>query len=194
MGRQHHFDYVCIGCILMFSTSQFNRKYNPFSQEFRDALAGMANVVGQLQAWDQIISTIAARQAQKIDEGWFHAKITGSSTTSAAARWRYSWTEVVPGTLPFSAADFTVLTGGRSGSSTAVNCLESGNTSGIAYGIAVGFTGGAWKLTTVPFTQMQFKPVPNDTVVQMYTVKIATTNVVRFQFWAPNPIDGTCEP
>jgi hypothetical protein len=154
----------------------------------------MANVVGQLQAWDQTIATVASRQAQKIDEGWFHAKITGSSTTSAAAIWKYSWVEVVPGNLPFLASNFTVLTGGRSGSSTGVNCLESGNTSGIAYGIAVGFTGGAWKLTTFPFTQMQFKPVPNDTVVQMYTVKIASTNTVRFQFWAPNPIDGTCEP
>lgn len=178
----------------MFTPSQFNRKYNPFSQEFRDALAGMANVVGQLQAWDQTISTIASRQAQKIDEGWFHAKITGSTTTSSAAMWKYSWSEVIPGSSLSVASDFTVLSGGRSGSSNAINCLESGNTASLAYGIAVGYTSGSWKLTATPFTEMVFKPVPNNTVVQMHTVKIALTNSVRFEFWAPNPIDGTCEP
>jgi hypothetical protein len=192
MDRQHHFDHVCIDFILMFSPSQFNRKYNPFSQEFRDALAGMANVVGQLQAWDQTIANVASRQTQKFDEGWFHAKITASTTTSTAARWRYSWSEVIPGSLPFDASNFTVLSGGRSGTSSAVNCLEGGNTASVAYGFAVGFSSSQWKLTTSPFTNMVFKPVPNDTIVQMYTVKIATTNAVRFQFWAPNPIDGTC--
>jgi hypothetical protein len=178
----------------MFSPSQFNRKYNPFSQEFRDALAGMANVVGQLQAWDQTIANVASRQAQKFDEGWFHAKITASTTTSTAARWRYSWSEVIPGSLPFDASNFTVLSGGRSGTSSAVNCLEGGNTSSVAYGFAVGWNSGTstWGLTTTGFTNIQFKPVPNNTIVQMYTVKIAATNTVRFEFWAPNPLDGTC--
>ena len=176
----------------MFSPGQFNRKFNPFSQEFRDALAGMANVVGQLQAWDQTIATVASRQAQKHDEGWFHARITASSTTSSAAIWKYTWTEVIPGTTTGATTDFTVLSGGRTGTLNAINCLESGNTSSTAYGFAVGFTSSQWKLTTSPFTNMVFKPVPNNAVVQMHTVKIATTNAVRFEFWAPNPIDGTC--
>lgn len=176
----------------MFSPATFGRKLNPFSQEFRNALSDMANVVGQLQAWDQIISTLAARQAQKSEEVWFHAKITGKTTNGTQPIWKYSWKEVIPTTTTGGATDFQDLSGGRTGTSNAINCLESSNTSSLAYGFAVGLSGSDWKLTASGFTGIKFLPVPTNTIVQMFTVKTATTNAVRFEFWAPNPLDGTC--
>jgi len=177
----------------MFNPSFFSRKFNPFSQEFRDAIADMANRVAQLDGWDQAIAAMMARQSRMADEVFFPAKITGNGGGSSAPIWTYSWTEMRPGTTTGATTDFTTLTSGRTGTNDAINVAESGNTASVAYGFPVALTGSQWKLTATPFTNVEYMPVPTNTIVMMRTVRIATTGASRFEFWAPNPLYGSCE-
>jgi hypothetical protein len=177
----------------MFNPSFFQRKFNPFSQEFRDAMADLAGVVNQLAGWEQMIAAIASRQSRMADEVFFPAKITGNTISSTAAIWKYSWTEMRPGTTIGATTDFVTLTSGRTGSNDAINVAESGNTSSVAYGFGVAWSGTQWKLTAAPFTNVEFAAIPTNTIVMMRTVRIATTGQSRFEFWAPNPLIGECE-
>ena len=178
----------------MFNAAAFGRKWNPFSKEFRDALIDMASTVAELASVQSQVMAMIAKQSRVQDEPYFYAKITGHSGGSSCPRWKYSWVEVVPSSTDGECnnTDYTTLSGGRSGTNDSLNVWESANTASVAYGFSV--TGsGTWYLQNSPFTQMEFKPVPTNTIVMMRTVLAPTTNRVRFEFCAPNPIDGECE-
>jgi len=177
----------------MFNPSFFQRKFNPFSQEFRDAMADLAGVVNQLAGWEQMIAALASRQSRMADEVFFPAKITGNGGGGSAPIWTYSWTEMKAGTTTGATTDFGVLASGRTGTNDAINVAESGNTASTAYGFNVSLVGSQWKLTATGFTNIEFKPIPTNTIVFMRTAKTATTGASRFEFWAPNPLFGSCE-
>lgn len=155
-------------------------------------MADMASRVAQLDGWDQAIAAMLSRQARMADEVFFPAKITSNTISSAAPIWKYSWSEVRPGTTIGATTDFTTLSGGRTGTNDAINVAESGNTATVAYGFGVSYSGTRWLLTAAPFTSVEFAAVPTNTIVMMRTVRIATTGASRFEFWAPNPLIGEC--
>ena len=175
----------------MFNPDHFSQA-KPLSRRFRDELSDMARVVGSLQSMESAIAQLTARLQAREDEPFFHAKITGHSGGGTYPIWTYSWDEVYPGTTSGSNTDFTTATGGRTGTSNAINVAESGNTASVAYGFAVALSSGAWKLTAASFTNIEFKPIPTNTIVFMRTVLTASTGGSRFEFWAPNPLDGSC--
>lgn len=181
----------------MFNASAFGRNWNPFSKQFRDALIDMANTVAELASVQSQVMAMLAKQSRVQDEPYFYAKITGHAGGISCARWSYSWIEVIPSTSTgtCSNTDYDNLSGGRTGTDDAFNAWESANTNSTAYGFGVvGTGGGQWFLAASPFTGMEFKPVPTNTVVMMRTVLAPNANRVRFEFCAPNPIDGECEP
>jgi len=172
----------------MFNASTFSQNINPFSQEFKTRLVELANVVATLQAQQ----TDMARMMRTRDAPDFAAKITGATISSSVPIWTYNWVEVEPANSIGTNTDYATKTGGRTGTGNAVNLLELGNTSGSAYGFSVAFSGGQWKLTAAGFTNFIFYPVTTNAIVRMRTVYRATSGTQRYEFSAPNRIDGTC--
>ena len=169
-------------------------KFNPFGQPFRDALAEMSTKVEQLiQAWQALTTGALRMPGPSGGTGGFWAKITGGSFSASYPIGTYSWVEMEPLNATGTTADFGVLSGGQSGSSNAINTLEHGNTSTTGYGFAVSYSAPDWYLSTSPFTNMKFKPVPTGAIVWMQPLTRPTSGTIRFQFTAPNPIDGACE-
>lgn len=178
----------------MLTPSTFDTLTNPFSSQYKSAMKDMAKLVCEINSMAAVVAELQARSNATPDEVFFRAKITGSTINTSYAIWKYSWSEVEPLNATGTMADFQVMANFRTGSQNAINLYEQGNTSVLAYGIAVNYTGGAWKLTTTPFTSMQFKPVPTGTIVWMRVQPRPTSGTLRYEFQAPNPIDGTCEP
>ena len=178
----------------MITPTTFDALTNPFSQQYKNALKDMARLVCEVHSLTSIVAELQARANRTPDEVFFPARITGATISATVAIWKYNFQELQPANSIGTNTDYTNRTGWRSGSETAINLLEQGNTGALAYGLAVAYSGGAWKLTTTPFTEMQFKPVPNNTVVLMKVVARPTSGTLRYEFSAPNPIDGTCEP
>ena len=181
----------------MITPSTFDALTNPFSQQYRNALKDMARMVCEVGSMASVVAELQARANRTPDEVFFPARITGSTISTSLPIWKYSWSELEPANSVATNTDYAIRAGWRSGNATtdpAINLLEQGNTASLAYGLAVAYSGGAWKLTTTPFTEMQFKAVPNNTVVWMKAVVRPTSGTLRYEFSAPNPIDGTCEP
>jgi hypothetical protein len=176
----------------MITPSTFDSLNNPFSQQYRNALKDMARMVCEVGSMASVVAELQARAKQTPDEVFFPARITGSTISATVAIWKYSWQELQPADSIGTNTDYTNRTDWRNGSSDASNLLEQGNTGSSAYGFAVGFSAGAWRLTTSPFTGMQFKPVPTGTVVWMKAVGRPTSGTLRYEFQAPNPINGVC--
>ena len=147
-------------------------------------------------AWKDIVGAIDAinefkpqyvSQADGGDRKMFYARITGATQPDATIRrWAYAWTQV---RRDSEAATFATVSGGMTsttnGGKAAVNTLEAGNTSTLAYGIAVNSSGN---LTTEGWV---FDRVPDAAVVEMYVVRDSSGNT-SFQFTAPNNITGAC--
>ena len=172
----------------MFSASAFSQNLNPFSQEFKTRMSELAGVVATMQAQQADM----ARMLRTQDAPDFVAKITGATISASVPIWTYNWTEVEPANSIGTNTDYATKTGGRTGTGNAVNLLELGNAAGLAYGFSVAFSGGQWKLTAAGFTNFIFYPVPANTIVRMRTVYRATSGTQRYEFSAPNRIDGTC--
>jgi hypothetical protein len=116
----------------------------------------------------------------------FNAVITSSTKDGANVRWTYGWTQVrrTTATLNFAAVA-NGLTSATNGGKPAINTLEAGNTSVLAYGFTVASSGD------LPLAGFTFVAVPNGAVVEMSIVR-DSAGVSSFQFSAPNPITGAC--
>ena len=148
-------------------------------------------------AWKDIVGAIDAinefkpqyvSQADGGDRKMFYAKITGATQPDATIRrWAYAWTQVRRDSEVYS---FTAVSSGMTsttnGGKPAINTLEAGNTSSLAYGIAVDESGN---LTTAE--GWVFNRVPDNCVLEMYVVR-DSNGKTSFQFTAPNPITGEC--
>lgn len=176
----------------MITPSTFDTLTNPFSQQYKNALRDMAAMVCEVSSIASIVGEIQTRANKNPDEVFFPAKITGSTTSASLPIWTYSWVELQPSNSIGTNTDYATRAGWRSGTNNAINLLEQGNTASAAYGIPVGYTAPFWKLTATGFTNMKFLPVPVNTVVMMRVVARPTSGTLRFEFSAPNPIDGTC--
>lgn len=172
----------------MFNASAFSQRLNPFGQEFANRMMELAGVVATLQAQQADMSKLMRTQ----DAPDFVAKITGSTINTSIPIWTYNWTEVEPANSIGTNTDYATKTGGRSGTNNAINLLELGNNATTAYGFGVALVGGQWKLSAAGFTNFIFHPVPNNTIVRMRTVYRATSGTQRYEFSAPNRLDGTC--
>lgn len=175
----------------MFNASTFSQKINPFSQEFWNRMGELASVVAMMQAEQSNVSQSIGRIMRTQDTMDFPAKITGAQPVDGLPMWLYSWEEVEPANSIGTNTDYQTKSGGRTGSQNAINLLELGNTSSLAYGYAVSFNSG-WKLTADGFTNFQFDKVPNNVVVRMRVAYRAVSSTQRYEFSAPNRIDGTC--
>jgi len=147
-------------------------------------------------AWKDIVGAIDAinefkpqyvSQAEAGDRKMFYARITGATQPDATIRrWAYTWTQVRRDSEAYS---FTTVSGGltsaTNGGKPAVNTLETGNTTTLAYGIVVDASGN---LTTVGWV---FGRVPDNAVVEMFVVR-DSSGKTSFQFTAPNNITGAC--
>lgn len=175
----------------MITPTTFDSLTNPFSQQYKNALKDMARLVCEVHSLTSVVAEMQARVNQTPDEVFFPARITGATINASVAIWIYSWQELQPSNSIGTNSDYADRSGWRSGSD-AINLYEQGNTGASAYGFAVGFSAGAWRLTTSPFTGMQFKAVPTGTVVWMKAVARPTSGTLRYEFQAPNPINGVC--
>ena len=153
----------------------------------------MAKLVCELNSMAAMVGQLQAKVNQTPDEVFFPARITGSTISATVAIWKYSWSELEPANSIGTSTDYATRAGWRSGSSDAINLLEQGNTASLAYGFGVGYSAGAWRLLAAGFTNVLFLPVPNNTVVWMKAVARPTSGTLRFEFSAPNPLNGTCE-
>lgn len=118
-------------------------------------------------------------------EASFLARITSATQiVSSIKRWSYGFAEVEWDTVT---SKFIDLSGGRTGS--AYNTLENGNSTTLAYGIALDAANGYAIHDTDG--QYDFLSVPTNTVVRVRSILGGTSTTV-FVFDAPNRIDGTC--
>ena len=164
-------------------------RVNPFSQGFRNDLMRMRRdidlALGALGDIQQRVPTTNYGRTPFV--------ITGhGSTSSSYPIWTYSGTEKKPASATGTDADWATLTGAETSTNTLVNDLEQGNTSSLAYGYAVGYSGGVWKFTTAPFTSCQFLPVPTGVIVWALPV-VRPDGTLRWHFSAPNLITPACE-
>lgn len=177
----------------MITPTTFDSLTNPFSQQYKNALKDMARMVCEVHSLTSVVAEMQGRVNQTPDEVFFPAKITGSTVNVSLPIWKYSWSELEPANSIGTSTDYAIRAGWRSGSSDAINLLEQGNTASLAYGFGVGYSAGAWRLLAAGFTNVLFLPVPNNTVVWMKAVARPTSGTLRFEFSAPNPLNGTCE-
>ena len=180
----------------MITPSTFDALTNPFSQQYRNALKDMARMVCEVGSMASVVAELQARANRTPDEVFFPARITGSTISTSLPIWKYSWSELEPANSVATNTDYAIRAGWRSGNATtdpAINLLEQGNTASLAYGFGVGYSAGAWRLLAAGFTNVLFLPVPNNTVVWMKAVARPTSGTLRFEFSAPNPLNGTCE-
>lgn len=177
----------------MITPTTFDSLTNPFSQQYRNALKDMARLVCEVSSMASVVGDLQARANRTPDEVFFPARITGSTISTSLPIWTYSWSELEPANSIGTSTDYATRAGWRSGSSDAINLLEQGNTASLAYGFGVGYSAGAWRLLAAGFTNVLFLPVPNNTVVWMKAVARPTSGTLRFEFSAPNPLNGTCE-
>jgi len=142
--------------------------------------------------WQQIYGAVAAVGTNIVESDHilmdrFSARITGSSGTNN--KYAYSWrrNRQTAGGSTNTWTDGDEIGGtGESDYAQAVNLLEGGNSSSLAYGYTVNASGD---LTG----QNGFKvsAVPTGTIVMMNALR-GLDGVMSFQFSAPNPITGAC--
>lgn len=161
---------------------------NPFSQQFRDYISSLRVDL------DAVLATVSAATRGKANAyGRIPFKITAVGTTSSSYPiWTYSGTQQTAKSSTGTDDDWQNMTSAITASDTMVNDLEYGNTSTSAYGYAVTYTGGQWKLSTAPFTASVFKPVPTGRIVWCKPV-VRPDGTLRYHFSAPNPIEPGCE-
>ncbi len=174
----------------------FEGKVNPFSQRFREQLHDMWLKVEFLWRHAQAVASASVRAPQDGGAGnaEFDARITSSTLPGTDAVWKYSWKEVTAADSVGTNTDFVDLSGGRTGSSNAINLLEQCNTGLLGYGNAIALSGGDFYLTTSPFTGSKFKPVTDNTVVRMRLKYRPTCGSARYEFSAPYWIEPGCDP
>jgi hypothetical protein len=147
------------------------------------------------ETWGEIYSAVQATGATDRTgsdyskrEKRFPARITGNLIfASGRARWKYSWEEVRRASK--ISVTLSLPSNYKSGSTStdfAVNLLEIGNTSGLAYGYA---HDGTLELDNAD--GFYFAPVPNGVIVEM-VMRRASDGGLAYEFCAPNPITGTC--
>jgi len=183
----------------MFSATSFAGLRNPFSSEFWTRLQEMSAIVAELSTMQPEIAAAIKEKKRKHEIEWFPASIGPNPLATARAAWTYEFTELKIGPAanaavalnsPQTGADFEVITLGRTGE--AINVAESANTDVLAYGYNVTTGGPPWLLSDAGFTACQFMPVPYGTIVFMREV-LTSAGVLRYEFWAPNPILPACE-
>ena len=168
---------------------------NPFGSEFWYRLAEMAKIVAELDAHlpEMMAAVRRIHRSPSGSNNGFWAKITGNSLADTSKPiWKYSWSEMEVLNAVGTDADFGVKSGGQTGSNNAINTLEHGNTTSLAYGTPAAGT-STFYLTTAPFTASDFRAVPTGAVVWMTQVTRPTSGTARFQFTAPNIIAPECE-
>jgi hypothetical protein len=182
----------------MFSATAFNGLRNPFASDYQVRLQEMAAIVAELATLQPEIASLLKEKKRVRENLWFPALIGPTPTPNySRVAWTYQFTEVNIGLLtgsgatasPAGNADFTNPSGLRTGD--AINVAESANTDVLAYGYAVTAGGPPWYLSAVGFTACEFMPVPYPTIVFMREVISGVG--VRYEFWAPNPINPACE-
>lgn len=146
------------------------------------------------ETWGQIYSAVQATNSSDRTgddyskrEKRFPARITGNAIiTAGRARWKYSWEEVRRTNA--TGVTVTVPTNNKSGTTiadAAINLLEIGNTTGVAYGYSVS------NLELVNATGFLIKAIPDGTIVEMI-MRRSSDGALAYEFIAPNPIDGIC--
>jgi len=162
-------------------------KLNPFSSTFFGKLRDLSSAVDAL-------TLRLAKMAIGSDDGGKRRPflITGSTINASRAVWTYSLAQAKPKSYTGASDDWETLSGGIVVTDTAVNDLEVGNDGSTAYGYPVTYTGGAWHLSTAPFTESIFLPVPTGKLVWAKSV-IRPDGTLRWSFSAPNPIAPGCE-
>lgn len=164
-------------------------KLNPFSSTFFGKLRDLSSAVDAL-------TMRLAKMAIGADDGGKRRPflITGSTINASRAVWTYSLAQAKPKSSTGATDDWETLSGGITATDTAVNDLEVGNTSTVAYGYPVAWNAGAseWRLSTTPFTQNVFESVPTGKLVWAKAV-IRPDGTLRWSFSAPNPITPGCE-
>lgn len=165
------------------------KRIRPFSAEHAADLAALERMVLEMDARLRSVSSPPdIGNAIKV-------RVTGgSSNSSTAPIWTYSGAQVEQLSATGTAADYGTLSGGATFTLTLINDLEQGNTSVLAYGLAVAWDSGSssWLLSTSPFTGNTFNRVPNGTVVTVL-VEERPDGTLRGSFSAPNWILPGCE-
>lgn len=162
------------------------RKRNPFSQEFHDDLRALQDAVDEIRSGGGTDAHIIGRFRR------LPFRIDSSTISSSYPIWKYTLVQVKPKSSTGTDDDWEDVSGGINTGAVALNDLEAGNSPTTAYGYAVTYTGGAWKLSTAPFTECVFGPAPDDAVVWP-TVVIRPDGTIRYSFSAPNTITPGCE-
>lgn len=162
-------------------------KFNPFSQAHADDLAALQAEVDRLA---QMVSLQVL--ASNNGYGRIPFRVSSSTISTSYPIWKYTLIQVKPKSSTGTDDDWEDVSGGINTGDIGLNDLEAGNTSTSAYGYAVTYTSSAWHLSTAPFTECIFKPVPNDTIVWAIPVH-RPDGTMRWSFSAPNPITPGCE-
>lgn len=162
-------------------------KLNPFSSTFFGKLRDLSSAVDAL-------TMRLAKMAIGADDGGKRRPflITGSTINASRAVWTYSLAQAKPKSSTGATDDWETLSGGITATDTAVNDLEVGNTNTTAYGYPVTYDSPSWKLSTAPFLECVFEPVPTGKLVWAKAV-IRPDGTLRWSFSAPNPITPGCE-
>jgi hypothetical protein len=147
-------------------------------------------------AWADIVAVVdptgsydpdVAKNGKGTDRQSFLAVITGATQDGANLKWAYAWSQV---RRTNGANTFATVSGGLTSSSNggkpALNILEAGNTSSLAYGFTVSPTSG-----NLTITGFSFQRVPNNAVVEM-CIRRDSAGATSYEFSAPNRIDGAC--
>jgi hypothetical protein len=122
---------------------------------------------------------------------FIRAKITGATVadTPAKNRWKYSWREVEKTVVGYGTAGtgpWTVLSGGREGTSNAYNYVEAAND-------ATGQQGNGVDVANLLGT-FALKAVPNDVIVLLEEINFRVTGTLYTEYWFSyeNGVDGEC--
>lgn len=185
----------------MFSAKAFSGLRNPFSSDFWLRLQEMASIVAELSAMQPELGSMLKEKKRVRQNLWFPAMVGPSPVPTGRAAWTYEITEVNVGLYetaaavesPRPAGDFTSALVPRNKSiGYAINVAESANTDSVAYGYNIMPGGPPWFLSDAGFTACQILAIPYGTIV--FAREVLTANAkVRYEFWAPNPIQPACE-
>jgi|694.fasta_scaffold06220_6 hypothetical protein len=147
-----------------------------------------------VQAVDYVKAQIAVTNGQlgniRDAPRWITVEIGEATKIESVARWEYAWTQVrrVAAETTYGADALSALTDTTPGMSKALNTLEAGNTEALAYGYAVLEPDGVELQEHEGF---EIRPVPEGAVVHLLMTR-DTAGILKLEFSAANPIDGTC--
>lgn len=161
-------------------------KFNPFSTAF---FGKLRDLNAEVDALRDIVMAFGSSDMGGLRLPFL---ITGSTINASRAVWTYSLAQAKPKSSTGATDDWETLSGGITATDTAVNDLEVGNTNTTAYGYPVTYDSPSWKLSTAPFLECVFEPVPTGKLVWAKAV-IRPDGTLRWSFSAPNPITPGCE-